>query len=204
MRRRIAERKWQWCTTPVDGIAVNEFPLAELSTDTIRERWGPGEYRVMFVSIPEEGVRRVNGNGRIFHLTPLGDAQAPEVPPTMDQDTLAFLRRHARMNAELADDCERIALLDPNAEEVADTAPLARQAAEFPMHPTLEPRLDAQLELARRASLARVIRDQAERIQRLEQDVAALQEAMPGIAELAKALTLIAAQLGAASQAQRV
>jgi hypothetical protein len=67
--RRKAALTWEWCTFAAeDGIVRQEFPVAELSLAQIRDRWGHGTYRVMFVSLGQ-GVRQVFGNGKIFELT---------------------------------------------------------------------------------------------------------------------------------------
>jgi hypothetical protein len=49
VRRKTATGKWQWCPWAMaDSVETTEFPVAELSLDAIRERWGAGTYRVMF------------------------------------------------------------------------------------------------------------------------------------------------------------
>jgi hypothetical protein len=94
--RRKSAYAWDWCTyAHRDGIARQEFPVSELSVDAIRDRWGSGTYRVMFIALGN-GVRQVHGNGKIFELTatpgggtprPAGralvDAPAPEAHDEM-------------------------------------------------------------------------------------------------------------------------
>lgn len=67
--RRKGDLTWEWCTfANNDGVARQEFPIGELSLGTIRERWGAGTYRLMFLSLGN-GIRQVHGNGKIFELT---------------------------------------------------------------------------------------------------------------------------------------
>jgi hypothetical protein len=67
--RRKAGLAWEWCTFAAeDGIVRQEFPIAELSLAHVRDRWGNGTYRVMFVSLGQ-GARQVFGHGKIFELT---------------------------------------------------------------------------------------------------------------------------------------
>jgi hypothetical protein len=67
--RRKGTLSWEWCTyAGDDGIARQEFPIPTLSVECIRDRWGSGTYRVMFVALGA-GVRHVSGNGKIFELT---------------------------------------------------------------------------------------------------------------------------------------
>jgi hypothetical protein len=88
--RRKGALSWEWCTfAGDDGVARQEFPISTLTVECVRDRWGSGTYRIMFVAIGR-GVRQVSGNGKIFELTaaqrggtprPTGraaDADAPE------------------------------------------------------------------------------------------------------------------------------
>jgi len=87
--RRKGALSWEWCTFALqDGIARQEFPIAELSLTLIRDRWGSGTYRLMFLSLGN-GIRQVYGNGRIFELTashrggtprPMGRVREEEPP----------------------------------------------------------------------------------------------------------------------------
>jgi len=67
--RRKDVLTWEWCTyAGADGVVKQEFPIADLSLATVRDRWGNGTYRVMFLALGQ-GIRQVYGNGKIFELT---------------------------------------------------------------------------------------------------------------------------------------
>lgn len=79
--------KWKRCRHPdPSGTHVESWPLAELSTETILERWGEGEFRTeWFVVDPdaEEATDRFKGagTGRPFALD--APAPAPAPPPVV-------------------------------------------------------------------------------------------------------------------------
>lgn len=62
---RLVGQAWEGLTYELpDGSAeVNEWPIAELSVRTLRERWGPGCYRVIWIG-SREGKRVALGKAR--------------------------------------------------------------------------------------------------------------------------------------------
>lgn len=66
---------------PGSGVELREWPLTELSDDTIRQRWGPGVYRCGWYGPNGSGGRSHLGRGREVTILPLGVA-APIEPPT--------------------------------------------------------------------------------------------------------------------------
>lgn len=79
--RQKGSLSWDWCTfRSADGTEHQDFPIAELSLATIRDRWGAGTYRVLFLSLGR-GIRQSHGNGKIFEVkrTPRGAARTTEV-----------------------------------------------------------------------------------------------------------------------------
>lgn len=82
-------RRWPIGGTPTkltapreDGVDVEEWPLAELTVERVRELWGPGRYRAHWICAEADGRRRGAGPGRFFAITATGsatDADAPSV-----------------------------------------------------------------------------------------------------------------------------
>lgn len=78
--RKRGDYAWEWCTfAGRDGVAQQEFGIADLSVALIRKRWGEGTYRVMFLS-HTSGTRQVFGNGKVFEL--VGSNQSGTPKPT--------------------------------------------------------------------------------------------------------------------------
>lgn len=87
-------RRWPIGGTPTkltapreDGVDVEEWPLAELTVERVRELWGPGRYRAHWICAEADGRRRGAGPGRFFAITAQGSAAnadegAPLPPPS--------------------------------------------------------------------------------------------------------------------------
>jgi hypothetical protein len=108
--RRKGPFTWDWCThVSPEGEATQEFPVAELSLPTIRKRWGPGIYRVMFLSIAR-GARKVLGDGKTFALPEAEErsatlrsaqaARASDAEPPPAQEDHAYIVRALLRAAE--------------------------------------------------------------------------------------------------------
>jgi len=66
---------------PARGVAIQEWPLVELSLDSVRKRWGRGEYKIIWMGY-REGQRTSLGPGKVFELLPLeGEEVSPRTPP---------------------------------------------------------------------------------------------------------------------------
>lgn len=70
-----------------DGAHLGEWPLADCTLETIRDRWGHGEFRVHWLINDEEAAdpsdrRRSAGNGNIFKLDEIAGDVVEEDPPT--------------------------------------------------------------------------------------------------------------------------
>lgn len=63
---------------PSSTLELREWPLAQLSEDTIRERWGAGTYRLQWYGTTDTGGRASLGQGRYLTLHPVA---APPPPP---------------------------------------------------------------------------------------------------------------------------
>lgn len=78
-------RRWPIGGTPTkltapreDGVDVEEWPLAELTVERVRELWGPGRYRAHWICAEADGRRRGAGPGRFFAITAQGSAATAE------------------------------------------------------------------------------------------------------------------------------
>lgn len=66
-----------------DGVRINEWPIEECTLETVREKWGTGEFRChWFILDPEHEdpkQRRIGaGNGLIFELDEVGEIATSE------------------------------------------------------------------------------------------------------------------------------
>ena len=79
--RRLSEDRKK--STPLfwgaDGVEACEWPLKELSIDTLRHRWGPGRYVIFWFGRNEEGQSVALGRGNPINLLEL-PGEAPRVP----------------------------------------------------------------------------------------------------------------------------
>lgn len=88
------------------GVVAHEWPEAECSVDTIRERWGEGTYRVRWWGRDAAGVRSQRGNGRMLTLAPIAPpprAAAPAAPAastTLDPMRMVEMMMGARQAAQ--------------------------------------------------------------------------------------------------------
>ena len=80
--RRVSEDRK--VSTPLvwgdDGVEVSEWPIKELSVDTLRGRWGAGRYVLYWFGPRGEGGKRMPmGGSRMIHLLERpGDPRASE------------------------------------------------------------------------------------------------------------------------------
>jgi hypothetical protein len=89
-----------------DGVALREWPIADLSVAAIRERWGSGIFRVGWLSI--KGAKRTNrGRSQAVALGDVAQAAptlpAPAAPPlhmAMMANPIAFMREIREMARE--------------------------------------------------------------------------------------------------------
>lgn len=110
--RRVSgkdEKDAEYCTHPdSSGMLLRYFPVADLSTLTIRERWGGGKYRVNWFGIDENNTRKPMGRTSIFELQatePIDDGALP-ASATNDPTALA-LRFAAQADARASAELER-------------------------------------------------------------------------------------------------
>lgn len=61
------------------GLVVSEWPLAEFSLKLIRDRWGSGSYRVIWVGLQENGKHGQVGQSRQFAMKGK-EGEAPALP----------------------------------------------------------------------------------------------------------------------------
>ena len=69
-----------------EGVRIDEWPLDTLSIDVVRERWGAGTFRCVFLVLDPENEepskrRRSAGNGPFFTLAELAEEDAPPPAP---------------------------------------------------------------------------------------------------------------------------
>jgi hypothetical protein len=81
--RRISEDKKK--STPlfwgVDGVEACEWPLRELSIETLRHRWGAGRYVIFWFGRNEEGQSVALGRGNPINLLELAAGAEPPARP---------------------------------------------------------------------------------------------------------------------------
>lgn len=135
VRREVSPGSWEWQQLADEhGIAVKDFPMRDLSIKGIQQRWGAGRYRVMYLEM-RDGMRRVQGNGRIFELTEPG-AKASSPRPTRSSRRkpriadAAAEGQHARLRQlteMIADGLERKAPTHPSPETARFLAKTVRE-----------------------------------------------------------------------------
>jgi len=59
LQRAALSGAWEACNHPDgDGVRRHEWPIVELSIDSLRERWGAGTYRVQWFRVADNGGRK--------------------------------------------------------------------------------------------------------------------------------------------------
>lgn len=77
LRRKTMGGDWEplsWAE-PGGKVAAREWPVSELSTDTIQERWGAGVFEVQWIKLAPRGGRNVLRGGRQVEI--LREVAAP-------------------------------------------------------------------------------------------------------------------------------
>ena len=89
IKRQTPMGQWEPLSfvTPDGQVEVREFPIAELSVDIVRQRWGAGTYRVSWRDQAPNGGLVARGSGRIFTV-PAAPVAAPQIAPSMTNDAL--------------------------------------------------------------------------------------------------------------------
>lgn len=93
LHRRNMLGKFEPCTHATgNGLAAREFPLSMLSVATVRDWWGPGEYRVQWCRVSDKGGLMRVGHGRTFTVLDAPAAPAEPAPSTTTMDPYAMYR----------------------------------------------------------------------------------------------------------------
>ncbi|NBU17232.1 MAG: hypothetical protein EBS48_09545, partial [Actinobacteria bacterium] len=201
-----------------DGVRVNEWPIEDLSLETVMDRWGAGTYRLHWlIEEPEHADpkrrRRSGGHGTLFTIDPKASPEEPTPQPTpaapvvipaagasvgdmlqFAQAILAMGQQMARPTAGGGGD-DRIATLQADLAEMRARADAERQQREMEERHRAE--LERERERAREAERERDrIREEAERERERDDDRppfepgVPLTEQLPAI--LANALATVA------------
>jgi hypothetical protein len=70
---------------PGASAEVREWPIPELSEETIQKRWGAGTYQIEWLGVSATGGRKTVTRGRFFTLRPI---EAPAPPPAAPASSL--------------------------------------------------------------------------------------------------------------------
>lgn len=98
-------RRLQWAAPGADAEG-REWPLAELSSATLRERWGDGEFEVLWVGYARDGKRSALGHSPAVTIPPqrvieVAPVAAPATAPTpMLSGLTDFFQLHSIITAQ--------------------------------------------------------------------------------------------------------
>lgn len=89
-----------------DGVEIAEWPIADLSLETIRARWGTGSYKMQWLG-ERDGKRVPLGWSKIVTLTTPKRAEVAPQPARVETELDHYLRLQRVMRQDLQSELER-------------------------------------------------------------------------------------------------
>lgn len=157
------------------GLNLREWPIAELTLENLRRRWGPGRYRIGWIAATKSGRREAMGRGKNVELADLAEVEEEEthtaelVKPTGFERETQYLETVNKQAAGQLGAVVELTKLFMAQSERRDELEMKRQADRD------QRERDNQIALALNG-IGQQLSQQNERLARLEQSPAAVVE----------------------------